>query len=312
MPIPQTPAPRVSVLVAAYDSHATLGGLLEALRRQTFQDFETLVIDSGPSLESGRICAAFPEVTYVRSDRRLLPQEARRLGLERAVADVLVFTDADVYPEPDWIERALAAHLETGGAPIVGALSCHGTRWLDRGIHTCKFSKWLPGGARRPVDMGPTANLLLSRSSYQRSQGLEEDAWLGDVALSWNLLALGETLWFEPRAVVAHHHLTGFTAFLRERRFRGELFSRLLVQRQGLQRGAIVGRWLATLLPIRWTSNLLHSLRHAWAAGKAWDWFVTLPIHALGWAATLLGEARGLRQSIGVRPRVEAPNVRSE
>ena len=42
------PRPAVSVIIPAYNSHDTLAGCLEALSRQTFQDFETLVVDSGP------------------------------------------------------------------------------------------------------------------------------------------------------------------------------------------------------------------------------------------------------------------------
>jgi glycosyltransferase involved in cell wall biosynthesis len=301
----------VSVLVAAYDSHGTLRGLLEALRHQTFGDFETIVVDSGPSPASGEICRDFPEVTYLRSDRRLLPQQAREFGLKRARADVIVFTDADVYPDRRWLERALAAHLELNGAPIVGALTCHGTRWLDRGIHLCKFSKWLPAGERRQVDMGPTANLLLSRASYQRCRGLEEDPWLGDVTLSWNLLAQGERLWFEPRAIVAHHHLTGLGAFLRERRVRGEMFSPLLARRNGMEPAAIRRRWLATVLPARLVSNLGHSLRHALGAGQGFAWWLTLPVHAAGWIATLLGEERGLRRLLQVSSPAAAPSSRN-
>ena len=304
-------AARVSVLVAAYDSHGTLRGLLEALRHQTFRDFETVVVDSGPSPASGEICRHFPEVTYLRSDRRLLPQQAREFALERSRAPVIVFTDADVYPDPHWLENALAAHLGLDGAPIVGALACHGSRWVDRGIHFCKFSKWLPGGKRRLVDMGPTANLLLSRASYQRCHGLEEDPWLGDVTLSWNLLAQGERLWFEPRAIVAHHHLTGLGAFLQERRVRGEMFSPLLARWNGMEPAAIRRRWLATVLPARLVSNLGHSLRHALTAGQGFAWWLTLPVHAAGWIATLLGEERGLRRLLQVSSPAAAPSSRN-
>jgi GT2 family glycosyltransferase len=288
---------RVSVLVAAYDSHATFEGLLAALDRQTYRDFETIVVDSGPSNASAAIAARFPHVRYVRSERRLLPQEARSVGLEVAAGSVLVFSDADVYPRPDWLERSVAAHDETGGAPIVGALACHGRLALDLGIHFCKFSKWLPAGERRPVDMGPTASLLLARSTYDACRGLDEDPWLGDVTLSWNLLERGETLWLEPRAVVEHHHVTGFADFLRERRSRGAMYSRLAARRGRLPGGpgaTNLGRWLATALGPRLLSNLMHSWRHARAAGLTGDWFATLPVQVAGWAATLRGEAQGL------------------
>lgn len=195
--------PLVSVIVPAYDSHATLGGCLAALERQTFRGFEVLVIDSGPNPASARLAAErFPWVRFERSARRLLPHAARNRGVELARGELLVFTDPDIYAPPEWLERLVAAHRATD-EPVVGALDCHGERWLDRGIHLCKFSKWLPAppGApanARPVDMSPTANMLVARRHFEAVGGMPGDDFQGDVVLSRRLLAAGHTLWFEP------------------------------------------------------------------------------------------------------------------
>jgi GT2 family glycosyltransferase len=286
------------VLVAAYDSHATIGEFLAGLRRQTFTDFETIVIDSGPSLASLAISRGYPEVHFIRSERRLAPQQARQLAVDRSHGALLAFTDPDVYPAPEWLESLLAAQRETGAAAIVGSLACHGRGWLDRGIHYCKFSKWLPAGERRAVDMGPTVNLLVTRAAYEDHRGLEDDPWLGDVTLSRNLRAAGETLCFEPRAVVEHHHRATLGRFLSERWQRGKLYSALLARAQRPSAARRMARLVVTVLPARLLTNLGHSARHAWRAGRLTDWAWTLPVHAAGWVATLGGEAAGLVEGL--------------
>ena len=108
-------SPDVSVVVAVYLSETTLDGFLDALARQTFRDFETILVDSGPTEACARIVAHRDEpLVYVRSAGRLFPQAARNVGAERSRGRLLVFTDPDVYAAPDWLERLVAAHDETG------------------------------------------------------------------------------------------------------------------------------------------------------------------------------------------------------
>ena len=119
--------PRLSVIIPVYNSHATLPDCLEAILRQTFDGFEVIVVDSGPSEQSAQIVAdRFPWVRYERASQRLLPHAARNRGVVLAKSDLLVFTDPDVYPASDWLARLVYAHHRYGGV-IVGSVLCHGT-----------------------------------------------------------------------------------------------------------------------------------------------------------------------------------------
>jgi glycosyltransferase involved in cell wall biosynthesis len=297
----------VSVILPAYRSHPTLGRCLEALARQSFQDFETIVVDSSPGELSQRaeriVRESLPRARFERSPERLLPHAARNRGVEISRGEILVFTDPDVYARPDWLERLLAAHRETG-EPVVGALSCHGGRWLDQGIHLCKFSKWLPGGPPREVDMGPTAGLLLPRRWLAEAGGFPGDQLLGDVTLSRALRRQGRRLWLEPRAIGEHHHLQTFAGFLAERYSRGRLFGNLRLGWTGGGRRAALGWLAATVPPVRLARILTLVGRHALRAGQAGWYLGTLPLVAAGHAASLAGEAAAYA---GALLREEAP-----
>ena len=101
--------------------------------------------------------AEFPEVTYERSARRLIPHEARNRGVELARGELLVFTDPDCVPHPDWIRRLVRVH--DAGHPIVaGAIEDAGSKWFDRGVHLTNSRPGSPersGTARRPCDREP-------------------------------------------------------------------------------------------------------------------------------------------------------------
>lgn len=283
--------PRVSVVIPAYRSHPTIAGCLAALRLQDYRSFEVMVVDSSPDDRTAREVRAFPEVRLIRSPRRLLPHAARNLGVAESRGELLVFMDPDVYARPAWLRELVAAY-GAAGQPVVGSISCHGRRWLDLGLHLCKFSKWLPGGPARTVDMGPTANLLVDRATFQTLGGFADDLMLGDALFSWRLLESGWTLRFAPRAEVAHHHTSSFSGFLRERYHRGVLFGELRLAWGGLGRRRSLLYLAVSLVPVRLARILALVAGHCRRAGRVRDFAATLPVLALGHAASLLGESR--------------------
>jgi GT2 family glycosyltransferase len=249
------------------------------------------VVDSSPDPACLEVARGFPWARLDRSAERLLPQAARNRGAHRSRGSLLVFTDPDVYAAPDWLERLVIAHRETGH-PVVGALACHGRRALDRAIHLCKFSKWLPGGVPRPVDMSPSANMLMPRDLFTAVGGFPEEAMQGDALLSWRLRERDATLWFEPAAIVEHHHLESPGSYLRERYRRGRELAALRLAWAGGSRSYALQRLLVTALGLRLVSNLGLVARHAARAGQLRSFCLLAPFVAAGFAANLAGEAR--------------------
>lgn len=281
---------RISIVIPAYASERTLSACLAAVRAQSWTPHETIVVESGPEDACERIVALeHPWARYVRSERRLVPHHAQNFGFALSGGDILVFLDPDAYPEKDWLERLVTAHREHAHA-VAGAIACHGSRWLDNAIHMCKFSKWLPGGPARPIDIAPSTNLLVSRRDLERAGGFPETPYLGDVELSRWLCAAGEPPWFEPRAVVAHHHLEGFASFLRERISRGRGY--------GALRSTWIGAGEAALLlasaPLRLARILWLVRSHARLAGQEPVFWAGFPVILAGHAAFLAGECRAI------------------
>ncbi len=286
--------PRVSVLIPALNSASTLGATLDHLAEQSHRDFEVIVVENGPDrLGRSAVEARIPGATHLEFESAMLPHRAINRGLDFAQGELLAFTDADAYPAPDWLEQLLAAQAERGPV-IIGAVADYGNGWISEAAHLCKFDKWLPGGSPRLVEEGPTVNMLIERSAFERVGPFAEDTIHADTDLSWRLRRDGCSLWFEPKAVVAHHHRHTFGSLLAERYRRGRRFARF--ERRWIQRGrgSIVTRAGASLVPLRLTNQLLRVSRNAAGAGMTVSFLRSWPIVALGLYAWLLGEAHGL------------------
>jgi glycosyltransferase involved in cell wall biosynthesis len=283
--------PLVSVVVPAYRSGATIAASIASLQRQTFRDFEILVVESGGDAHARDLPVRWTGVT-----ERLLPQAARNLGVTDATGELLAFTDPDMYLDPRWLQRLVDAWRARGGV-IVGAFEQHGTRWTEAGFHFCKFSKWLPGSAAGAVDMAPSGNMLVSRADFERAGRFPGELFVGDVELSRRLRELGIPLWFEPAAVGAHHHLYGVREFCRERFARGRFYGELRRGWYRRRRAQLALLTAATILPIRLARNVALVAAHASRARRTFRFVQSLPVVILGYAATLAGEASAFLRS---------------
>ena len=91
-------SPKVSVIIPAYNAAATLPRMLDAIKAQTFENFEVVVINDGSKDDTQSVL-----VQYQSEDSRIrvFRQEnqgvsvARNYGLDVAQGDYIAFFDAD-------------------------------------------------------------------------------------------------------------------------------------------------------------------------------------------------------------------------
>jgi glycosyltransferase involved in cell wall biosynthesis len=134
--------PRVSVIIPAYNSEATIRGCLKSIEQQSLRDCEIIVVDSSPTDEAARIVRdEFPAVHLIRSESRLYPQEARSRGVEVARGDLLVFTDSHTYAHHRWLEleRSPATARDSSIRACTSASSANGSPPASGGRRT-----WVP------------------------------------------------------------------------------------------------------------------------------------------------------------------------
>ena len=97
----------ISIIVPVYNAEKYLDTCIQSILRQTYADFELLLVDDGSTDGSGRICDEY----CGRDNRcRTIHQNnggefsARNRGLEEAVGEYIAFIDADDYIHPRYLE----------------------------------------------------------------------------------------------------------------------------------------------------------------------------------------------------------------
>ncbi|HUI82796.1 MAG TPA: glycosyltransferase [Candidatus Binatia bacterium] len=178
--------PFFSVVIPSYNRRELLLRNLQALMRQSFPDFEVVVVDqSNPPVEIPEEYRRTLSIRYVYSERRG-PALARNKGIREASGHVVAFTDDDCIPEPDWLEKA-ARHFDE--APIAG---------LEGRVRSEKVGD---PHYRTVSNVGfegigfMTANMFYRRDLLLKVNGFDErfpDAFREDTDLAWRIQEFGE------------------------------------------------------------------------------------------------------------------------
>ncbi len=104
----------VSVIIPARNAEATLDRTLAAVEAQDVDfDFEVIVVDDGSQDRTAEVAGNHaPLVKTVQNDSSQGPGAARNRGVTHACGRFLAFTDADCFPERDWLARGVQALQE--------------------------------------------------------------------------------------------------------------------------------------------------------------------------------------------------------
>lgn len=95
-------SPLVSIVIPAYNEEQYLQHVLLALQKQTFKDFEVIVVDNNSTDETATIAKSFGVRVVKEPVQGMIP--ARERGFKEAKAEIIVRTDADTIIPTDWVE----------------------------------------------------------------------------------------------------------------------------------------------------------------------------------------------------------------
>jgi cellulose synthase/poly-beta-1,6-N-acetylglucosamine synthase-like glycosyltransferase len=214
------PLLKVSVVVPAYNASDTLANCIFALLAQTISrsEYEVIVVDDGSTDNTAEV-AAWYDVQLVRQAHRG-PAAARNRGLEVAAGGLILLTDADCRPAPNWIEAMSAPFADPDVAGCKGVYRTDQREWVARFVQA-EYEEKYRGMARAPaIDFVDTYSAGYRRRILQLEGAFNETiAVAEDAELSFRLARRGYKLVFNPNAVVYHQHARALGHYLR-RKFR--------------------------------------------------------------------------------------------
>lgn len=248
-------SPPFSVIVASYNSPATLEKCLQALAAQLPAEAEVLVADC--SDEDPRIYfrQMIPGVRFLRFEQRLTIPELRREALKIATGKIILLTEGRLVPSHHWAASLVEAHKTHPQAPAVGGPIDHSPASpFDSAVFFCEYGQHMP-----PVPEGECDELSGGNVSYKRwALDLSQDlsaaaAW--EPFLHRRLEQKGRRLRRASTAVVTYVNSLTAKQFLQQRFHYGRWFAAARVEDGGPLR-RLASTAFCPLLPLLLTWRL--------------------------------------------------------
>lgn len=168
-PVSTQVEPAVSIVVPCYNGGRFLDALMASLARQSFSDFEVIIVDDGSSDEETlrRLAALDGQVHVIHQNNRG-PSAARNTGIRAARADIVFMLDCDDTIEPTFLAETMTAMR--AAPPDIGMVFTH-VRLVgaERGVVSRYFNRF---------DLLFTntlsAGLVLRKQSWAAAGGYDE------------------------------------------------------------------------------------------------------------------------------------------
>lgn len=204
--------PATVVLVPTLGITPDLLRCLAALEKQRYETFDVLIVDSRPSPAAAAL--AQRHGAHYLPNGRTSRAAACNDALDTLTCDIVVFTDDDCYPPPDWLGN-LVRHFERPEVAGVGGphVAPRDQSFWGKVVDVAFASPVLSLGLRyaktydtvREVSHNPGCNAAYRKAVLDEVGGFSEAPFgAEDVALDHKITRLGHRLWFDPAAITYH------------------------------------------------------------------------------------------------------------
>ena len=216
--------PFFSIIIPVYNRPDEVDELLESLSKQTFNNFEVILIEDGSSVKCDLIAQKYNHSLNVRyffkenSGR----SETRNYGMEKAIGEYFVFFDSDCVIPPFYFEKIKKTltdnYTDSYGGPDKADESFSN---LQKAISFSMTSIFTTGGIRGAKGekmekfVPRTFNMGFSKEVYKNVGGFK-DMFGEDIDLSLRIRNKGYTSQLIPDAFVYHKRRVDLNSFYRQ------------------------------------------------------------------------------------------------
>lgn len=251
-----------SIIIPVYNRPTEIKELLESLQKQTFRDFEVVIVEDGSLLTCSDIVQQYVDnlsIQYYFIQNRGQGL-ARNYGMERANGDYFVLFDSDCIIPSQYLEVLKVAiekrKLDAHGGPDAADKDFPS---FQKAINYSMTSFLTTGGIRGKMKdpskyQARGYNMGLSNKAFKSTKGFIDPNRAEDIELSIRLKKLGFKLELVEEAYVYHKRRNTWESFLAQSFSFGQ--NRVHVSRFHPEAIKLV-HWMPSFFLIGWVLTLL-------------------------------------------------------
>lgn len=215
---------KYSFVIPVFNRPDEVAELLDSLVRQTYKDFEVIVVEDGSQVPCQDVVEPFADRLDVRYfvKPNSGPGQSRNYGVERASGEYVLILDSDVVL-PDGYLEAVERELSLSPCDAFGGPDCAHPSFtpVQKAINYAMTSFFTTGGIRggkRKLDrfFPRSFNMGVQRDVYTRLGGFSKMRFGEDIDFSYRIVGTGLSSRLFPEAWVWHKRRTNFRKFFKQ------------------------------------------------------------------------------------------------
>ncbi|HEV8514987.1 MAG TPA: glycosyltransferase [Cyclobacteriaceae bacterium] len=215
-------SPKYSIIVPVFNRPQELDDLLRSLTKQTFTNFEVLIIEDGSTVRSEKVFEKYSQQLHIQYffKPNSGPGPSRNFGFEKANGEYFIVFDSDCQIPPHYlesVEKSLQANkFDAWGGPDRGH---ENFTPLQQAMAYTMSSIFTTGGIRggKSKNFQPRSfNMGISRDVFKNTGGFRFDRFAEDIELSVRMKEMGLRIGLIPDAFVYHQRRTTLKEFFKQ------------------------------------------------------------------------------------------------
>ncbi len=216
----EQPPEKISIVIPCYNASGYLAESLQALNRQSVvrARYEVIVVDDGSTDDTFQVAEPLCDKCIRTTNRG--PAAARNTGVNESSGSLILFTDADCIPQPDWIEKMIAPFDNPDIVGVKGAYRTRQTRLVARFVQAEYEVKYARMAKQPFIDFIDTYSAGFRRDIFLELGGFDErypGASVEDQEFSFRVAEAGYKMVFMPDAIVTHRHAETLRHYFRKK-----------------------------------------------------------------------------------------------
>lgn len=215
---------KYSIIVPVYNRPDEVDELLESLCKQSFKDFEVIIVEDGSSVACKEVCDKYME----RLDLKYFlkqnsgPGQSRNYGAERSKGEYLIVLDSDVVLPEDYLQAVEDELLRQSADAFGGPDRAHDSftdtqKAISYSMTSFLTTGGIRGGKKKLDKFYPRSfNMGIRRDVYMQLGGFSKMRFGEDIDFSIRIFDAGYKCRLFPDAWVWHKRRTDMRKFFRQ------------------------------------------------------------------------------------------------
>jgi len=216
--------PKYSVIIPIYNRPDEAEELLASLAKQTYKNFDILMIEDGSTLDCSEIVKSYSNNLDIKYHFKANsgPGDSRNVGMSMATGDYLIFFDSDCIIPPQYFEEVEKHLAETPLDAFGGPDNAHPDfSKFQKAVNYAMTSIITTGGVRgkksKLDQFQPRSfNMGISQEVYKKVGGYTDVTPGEDPDLSYRIMNAGFRVGLIEKAYVFHKRRVDFSKFIKQ------------------------------------------------------------------------------------------------